>query len=78
MEDFRLFRRHRSAGVKYSIMSLLFLLKSSIQWKDAVMVQTAIRVGADCIAARNIKDYKFSPLPVYSPAEFLNLPFHQL
>ncbi len=42
------------------------------------MVQTAIRVGADCIAARNIKDYKFSPLPVYSPAEFLNLPFHQL
>lgn len=40
-------------------------------YEDAVMVQTASRIDADCIVTRNLKDYKFSPLPVFSPEQFL-------
>lgn len=39
-------------------------------YADAIMVQTAIRVSADCIVTRNLKDYRFSALPVFSPDEF--------
>ena len=35
------------------------------------MVQTALRVGADCIVTRNIKDYTLAEIPVYSPEQFL-------
>ena len=35
------------------------------------MVQTALRVGADCIVTRNIKDYTLAEIPVYSPKQFL-------
>ncbi len=40
-------------------------------YEDAIMVQTAIRVGADCIVTRNLKDYRLVALPVFSPEEFL-------
>lgn len=40
-------------------------------YEDAIMVQTAIRVGADCIVTRNLKDYRPAALPVFSPEEFL-------
>ena len=40
-------------------------------YEDAIMVQTALRIGADCIVTRNLKDYKLSTLPVFSPEEFL-------
>ena len=40
---------------------------------DAVMVETAKRIGADCIVTRNIKDYVKSGVSVYTPAEFLDL-----
>ncbi|HBN57315.1 MAG TPA: PIN domain nuclease [Lachnospiraceae bacterium] len=40
-------------------------------YEDAIMVQTAVRVGADCIVTRNLKDYALSTLPVYAPEEFL-------
>lgn len=42
-------------------------------FEDAVMIETAVRSGADCIVTRNAKDYTKSPIPVYSPAEFLAL-----
>lgn len=42
-------------------------------YEDAVMIETAIRGKADCIVTRNIKEYSISPVPVYSPAEFLKL-----
>lgn len=40
-------------------------------YEDAVMVESALRAGLDCIVTRNLKDYIHTPLPVYSPAEFL-------
>ncbi len=42
-------------------------------YEDAVMIETAKRIGADCIVTRNLKDYVSSEMPVYSPAEFLEL-----
>ena len=41
-------------------------------YEDAIMVQTACRIGADCIVTRNLKDYKLSSLPVFSPEQFLS------
>ena len=40
-------------------------------YEDAIMVQTALRVGADCIVTRNLKDYVLADLPIFSPKEFL-------
>lgn len=40
-------------------------------FEDAVMIETAVRSGLDCIITRNIKDFSRSPVPVYSPAEFI-------
>ena len=40
-------------------------------YEDAIMVQTAIRIGADCIVTSNLKDYRLAALPVFSPEEFL-------
>ena len=42
-------------------------------FEDAVMVETAVRPGADCIVTRNTKDYSKAPIPVYAPAEFIEL-----
>jgi predicted nucleic acid-binding protein len=42
-------------------------------YEDAVMIETAIREDIDCIVTRNTKDYTVSSVPVYSPAEFLDL-----
>jgi predicted nucleic acid-binding protein len=40
-------------------------------YEDAVMIETAIRIQADCIITRNLQDYSKSTIPVYSPKEFL-------
>ena len=42
-------------------------------YEDAVMIETALREGADCIVTRNVKDYSRSPVPVHEPAAFLRL-----
>ena len=42
-------------------------------FEDAVMVETAVRSGVDCIVTRNTKDYSKAPIPVYAPAEFIEL-----
>ncbi|MCH5324301.1 MAG: PIN domain-containing protein [Eubacterium sp.] len=48
-------------------------LQSSINdYEDAVMVQTAKRIGADCIVTRNLKDYLKSDVPVLSPSQLLD------
>ena len=41
-------------------------------YEDAVMIETAKRIGADCIITRNLKDYTAVGIPVYSPADFLS------
>jgi len=40
-------------------------------YEDAVMVESALRSGMDCIVTRNIKDYAKASLPIYAPANFL-------
>lgn len=42
-------------------------------FEDAVMIESAMRTGMDCIVTRNLKDYEKAPLPVYSPNDFLIL-----
>lgn len=40
-------------------------------YEDAVQCASAIAENLDGIVTRNTKDFKNSPIPVYSPAEFL-------
>lgn len=42
-------------------------------FEDAVMIETALRSGIDCIVTRNIKDYQKAPVPVYTPDDFIKL-----
>lgn len=42
-------------------------------YEDAVMAETAIREGMDCIISRNLHDYRKFRLPVYSPHDFLKM-----
>jgi len=42
-------------------------------FEDAVMIETAIRSHVDCIVTRNTKDYTKSPVPVYTPDQFMEL-----
>lgn len=47
------------------------LYSETADYEDAVMIETAKRIGADCIITRNKKDYAKSKVPVYSPEDFL-------
>lgn len=40
-------------------------------YEDAVMSETALRSGMDCIVTRNLRDYRDASVPVYTPQEFL-------
>lgn len=42
-------------------------------FEDAVMIETAVRTETDCIVTRNERDFSKSPLPVYTPDQFLKL-----
>lgn len=42
-------------------------------YEDAVQCASAMSEGLDAIVTRNTKDYKDSPIKVYSPAEFLKV-----
>ena len=43
------------------------------EYEDAVMAETALRSGCDCIVTRNLKDYQNASIPSYSPSDFLRL-----
>ena len=47
------------------------LSSNMADYEDAVMVETALRSGCDCIVTRNRKDYQNASIPAYSPSEFL-------
>lgn len=47
------------------------VLSDISDYEDAVMAETAVRTGMDCIITRNKKDYLKSNIVVYSPEEFL-------
>lgn len=40
-------------------------------YEDAMMSETALRCGVDCIVTRNLRDYEKSPVQVYAPSAFL-------
>lgn len=42
-------------------------------YEDAIMAETAIRSGMDCIVTRNVKDYAKASLKIYEPSAFLNI-----
>ena len=42
-------------------------------YEDAVQCASAMAENLDAIVTRNSKDYKKSPIPVYSPVEFLDI-----
>lgn len=42
-------------------------------FEDAVMIETAVRSGADCIVTRNTEDYSRAPIPVYPTERFIEL-----
>ena len=42
-------------------------------FEDAVMIETAVRSGVDCIVTRNTRDYSKVPIPVYTPERFVEL-----
>lgn len=42
-------------------------------YEDAIMVETAVRSGMDCIVTRNIKDYSKAAVNVLDPLAFLKL-----
>ena len=44
---------------------------SNGDYEDAMMIAAAVRCGADCIVTRNMAHFAASPVPVYSPGEFL-------
>lgn len=49
------------------------ILSEVSDFEDAVMIETAIRAGAECIITRNTKDYAKSLIRVYTPTEFIAL-----
>ena len=40
-------------------------------YEDAVLIETAERTEVDCIVTRNVTDFNKSPVPIYSPQEFI-------
>jgi predicted nucleic acid-binding protein len=42
-------------------------------FEDAIQYFTAVENGMDCIITRNVKDYKKSTIPVYTPTEILKI-----
>ena len=40
-------------------------------FEDAVMAESALRSGMDCIVTRNGRDYRLSPVPICTPGELL-------
>lgn len=55
----------------FSIDCQLALQSKMKDYEDAIMVETALRIGVDCIVTRNIKDYELSTIPVLSPEQLL-------
>ena len=69
-------------GVLFALFELLdtrgidcrkALASNISDFEDAVMIEAAARAEIDCIVTRNVNDYVGVPMPVYSPAEFIEL-----
>lgn len=54
----------------------VFIAAETLQfndYEDAVQVASAMFARLDCIVTRDQKDFRNSPLPVYSPSDFIAL-----
>ncbi len=40
-------------------------------YEDAIMIESAVRTGIDCIVTRNTEHFRISPIPVCSPSVFM-------
>ena len=69
-------------GVLFSLFELLdtcgidcrrALASGISDFEDAVMIESAARAEIDCIVTRNVKDYTGTPMPVYTPTQFVAL-----
>lgn len=49
------------------------IVSEMTDYEDAIIAETAMRVGADCIITRNISDFSGSAIKVYSPGQFLDI-----
>lgn len=49
------------------------LLSETADYEDAVMIETALREGMDCIVTRNLRDFSRSPVKALEPEAFLAL-----
>ena len=72
----------KALGILFSLFEILdtcgidcrrALTSNVSDYEDAVMIEAAVRAGVDCIVTRNLKDYVGAPMPMYSPAQFLEL-----
>lgn len=60
--------------VDTSSLDVINALSSEVSdFEDAVMIESAVRYGVDCIVTRNMKDYSKSSIPVFAPEEFISL-----
>ncbi len=58
-----------TAGKSFPVIWLH--IPAPLSEKSITESMTSIRVGADCIVTRNLKDYRLTALSVFSPEEFL-------
>ena len=49
------------------------LVSKFIDFEDSVLHESARHAGAEYIITRNIKDFKRSKIPVFTPTEFLSM-----
>ncbi len=68
----RLIRLIEVAASDKQVLQNAFALGFS-DYEDAVQCASAIAENLDAIVTRNTKDYIKSPIPVYSPTEFLEV-----
>ena len=68
----RLIRMLEIARTDKEILQDAFTLDFK-DYEDAVQCASAMAEGLDGIVTRNVRDFKNSPIPVYSPAKFLEI-----
>ena len=70
----------RVLGVLFSLFEILdtcgidcrkALTSTVSDFEDALMIESAVRAEIGCIVTRNLKDCVGAPVPVYSPAQFV-------
>ena len=49
------------------------LFSDTLDYEDAVMIESAIRENIDCIVTRNNHDYLKSPITIYTPEQFIKV-----